>query len=140
MAVNHHLEKQTRRQAAELKQLRKYIQSAQGIGVVKPMSPDTSEMQTSDEEMVDEELAGRPEGVLSDELAAVVGRLDGSIQRALLVSEHLLENAQRGLAYRPRDSEVGLGVRVLLKGDDEEQEEQEEAADEEHEGNEDDDG
>ncbi|ORY86300.1 hypothetical protein BCR37DRAFT_391094 [Protomyces lactucae-debilis] len=125
MAVNAHLEKQTRRQASELKQLRRHAQEARGLGTMKPLSPDASEALTSDDDAWPADMEDvRRKVLLSDELTGTIRSLDGSIQRALLVSEQLLTDAQRGLAYRPRESEVGLGVRVLQKGDQEDEEEE----------------
>lgn len=119
LAVNNQLEKQTRKQAMEMKELRKQLAHANkypGIAQSATASDDYCAAE-SDEELADLK-SDRDASNTSQKVALVLlqaaSQVDRAISRALLLSDQLLEDAQKGLRYRPRESEIGIGVRRVL--------------------------
>ncbi|CCG81048.1 protein of unknown function [Taphrina deformans PYCC 5710] len=114
MAVNTHLEKQTRRQATEMKEMRKRIAyllknpGTQPASLVENLSEDASGSEV-DEDTGEEDLLE-----VGQRLRQAATVIDLSIKRALLLSEQLLGDANKGLQYRPRESEIGIGVRKVV--------------------------
>lgn len=126
LAVNNQLEKQTRRQAIEMKDLRKRLAHAvqnPGSASLAPLDEDL-DFSTRDEEednpseQADSSHASHQVGLLLLEAASIVDR---AINRALLLSDQLLEDAHKGLHYRPRESEIGVGIRRVIYDENEDE-------------------
>ena len=108
LAVNSLIEKRARDQAKEIRELRKHMADmskhprlrASDVASYPPVEVDATLEVNSDFDSSTKSLL----------LAAT--EVDQSIARATILSESLLAEARRGLAYRPRDSEI-MVTRVL---------------------------
>lgn len=120
LAVNNQLERQTRKQAAEMRDLRKCLAHASRypnkaamnsdcLGANSGVAMDIVGDDAEDEEDGTDNL--HQVGLL---LATAASNVDRAISRALLLSDQLLEDAQKGLRYKPRESEIGVGIRKVL--------------------------
>lgn len=120
MAVNNQLEKQTRKQTQEMKEMRKKIANLikyPGRGDSLAQADPDDVLDNRDSEDGEEDELGAEDDIheVGTRLLDAAAAVDRSIRRAVLLSEQLLADARRGLHYRPRESEIGVGVRKVLQ-------------------------
>lgn len=125
MAVNNLLEKQTLKQATEMKDLRKRIvhMTKFPISNFSAGAADRDVCSDEDEEMEEEIDAEEDLQEVGERLLKASTNVDRTIKRALLLSEQLLEDARKGLHYRPRESEIGIGLRKVIRSRDDDENE-----------------
>lgn len=115
MAVNNLLEKQSRKHASEMKELRKRIVFMTKFPQTNTVGQDLLPVGDGEHDEEADEIEERDDlQEVGDRLLLAANNVDHAIRRALLLSEQLLTDANRGLHYRPRESEIGLGMRRVL--------------------------
>lgn len=127
LSVNNQIEKRSRDQAQELKELRRRVAQMTQTPYLRYANANDKEddfFSLGWHQETEGSVAGASASAsasapddkfqdVADALLCAAQNVDESIRRSLMLAEHLLEDAKRGLAYRPRDSEI-LGRRVLV--------------------------
>ncbi|BFZ63059.1 hypothetical protein YB2330_004173 [Saitoella coloradoensis] len=127
LAVNSTLERQTRKQAAELRELRRRM--ARGSLVPSTKINIDGDNDDDDDEYAsasshsefdsDSEDGGAMGGEAFAAFVTQTQKLTSSLGDAVHTTEHMLKEGYRALAFQVRASEVGIGGRVLIGGGDE---------------------
>jgi hypothetical protein len=101
LVVNQGLERLTREQSLEIRQLRKQLRQSLRVSHAFPLPPPSEDEDSSEEEASDDD---------DDEVDIRV-----SLEKSIFLTEQMVKEGRRGLEYRVRTSELPSGGRVLSR-------------------------